>query len=53
MCVYMCTLGQCTLLFYVYLLNDWLFRAMKSITKISGGVMILQLRLHNCVDFYQ
>lgn len=53
MCAYICTLGQCVLLLYVYLLNDWLFGAIKSIIKWGGGLMIFKLSLHNCVDFYK
>lgn len=44
-CVHMCILHR----FYVYLMINWLFRAIKNITKID----FLQLNLYNHVDFYK
>lgn len=47
MCVYMCTL-----LFYVYFLNYWLFRAMKSLTELGCDDFATKFAF-NCVEFYK
>lgn len=50
MCVQRCILDRYMVLFYVYLLNNWQFGAIKNTTKIR---LFLQLNLYNCVDFYK
>lgn len=47
MCVYMCTL-----LCYVYFLNYWLFRAMKSLTEWECDDFVTKFAF-NCVEFYK